>query len=1005
VKSDNWERLERVFFAALELAPTDRRTYLDQVCGGDVVFRDEVEAVLAAHAQEEVDELRRSGSQPVVPATPSLIGTRVGAYQLEALVGRGGMGEVYRARRVDDQYHQEVAVKLIRGGVAGRALAERFRLERQVLARLQHPNIATLLDGGITADSRNYLVMQYVDGVPLTEYADANRLSVRDRIQLVRTVCDTVQFAHANLVVHRDLKPTNILVTKDGQVKLLDFGIAKLLDPERLGVTAPSTEEILLLTPEHAAPEQIRGEQITTATDVYALGVLLYELLTGSRPFYGKSRDELHRAVLDLEPQRPSALAVAHRSPRDERVPPDPAVIAELRATRPESLTRQLRGDLDHIVLMALRKEPARRYASAGQLGEDLGRFLGGRPVMAQRDTFRYRAAKFLRRNRAAALLAALALTSLVGGLFGTTWQARRARIEAAQSAADRDRAERVSALLVDMFELSDPGTVRGQSITAREVLDRGVAGIERDFADQPQLQADLLTDVGRIYENLGLFDEASGFLERAVALQLTLHGEGHPRTAESLTALAHVRTEQASPDEAVAYAERAVVALRSGRDDGRAEALGRALVHLGEALRMRGDHEAAGEAYQNALVVFAETAPSNEVRRVEALYGLANSAHDLGQFERADSLLQETVRQYAGLREGPYPEHAVSLNNLAMIRMFRRRADEADSLLREALAIRREIYGASHPAVAETLTGLMQALSLQGRYREGMEVGLEAVAASDSALGPHHLNRAEVRQGLAFIFLQLNMGERAIEVLEQAARIYSTQLEEGDSRLVGNGIITGQAYASMGQWDRARERYAQTLAYSDSVLGPDHAYHAHILLEISRIDQDAGRLELAETEARESLGLTQRTLRADHRFALWATVVLARIRTESGRLSAADSLLTGVLQVQQQTIGDGHPETVLTLIALADVKIRLERHGEAETHARAAIGVLGDREPWSSGRAEAASILGAALAAQGRLEEARPLLERAVRDLSARRGVRRYQLNDAQARLRRFAG
>ncbi len=1011
MQPETWKKLESIFFSALDLGPEERGPYLDRACAGDPEFRAEIEAVLAAHALEEERGERQAGLEPGVRVTGSgsLVGTRIGAYRLEALIGRGGMGEVYRAQRVDAQYSQQVAVKVIRAGYAADEPARRFRVEREVLARLQHPNIATLLDGGVTEDGRPYLVMQYVDGVPITEYADAHRLSVRARLDLVQTVCEAVQFAHTNLIVHRDLKPTNILVTKSGQVRLLDFGIAKLLDPDRIGVTAPATEDLFLLTPEHAAPEQILGNRITTATDVYALGVLLYELLVGVRPFHATSRAELRHAVCELQPTRPSVALISGVTGAPPGSRKDTGAIANLRSTRPELLVRQLRGDLDQVVLMALRKEPERRYASAGQLGEDLARSLAGRPVIAQPDTFGYRAKKFVRRNRVAVGLTSLAAVSLLAGLLGTTWQARRARAEAVQAAADRDRAERLSGLLVDMFRLSDPSTVRGQSVTAREILDRGAAGIARDFADQPEVQADLLMEVGHIYENLGLFDEAGVHLERALELRRAAYEKSDPRVAESLTRLAQVRTKQERTEEAVTLAQSAVAILRRTSRDAPA-ALAHGLLSLGAALRVAGSPAEAGEAYVEAVTLLEAEASPDDARLAEAFFWWSDAAHSQGQFDQADSLLEKTIDRYTRLGNGPYPELGTALFNLAMIRTFRGRSAEAVTLLERALELQRQIYGPVHPSVAETLTGLMGALSLEGRFEEAAEIGIEALAVSDSAWGRDHTSSVEVRHGLAFILMQKDEGERAVQVLEEAAAILQAQPEPGRTRVIANGILLGQAYASMGQFDRARAQYLETLRRSDQLLGPEHAYRASILLELARLDIGDGQLDSGEARARESLALTERILRPNHRFATWARVVLARIRAARGELEAADSLLRAVLEVQQggaerrsHVSSQGLHVTALTLLALAEVETKLGRFAEAEAHARKALAALEKSYRAGPNVAEAKSVLGAALAAQGRSAEAEPLLRNAYRELSETRGAQPSQLRAAAERLQQF--
>ncbi|HEX7049937.1 MAG TPA: serine/threonine-protein kinase [Longimicrobiales bacterium] len=1002
---DAWERLQSAFFGALAVAPEEREAYLDRACAGDAEFRAEVNAVLAAHfTAGEPDGVTSADEVPRVPG--SMMGARIGAYRLEELLGRGGMGEVYRAQRVDEQYHREVAVKVVRSGLGADEVSRRFRIERQILANLQHPSIATLLEGGVTPDGQPYLVMEYVRGVPITEYADAHRLAVRERLRLFRTVCEAVQYAHRNLVVHRDLKPSNILVTAEGRVRLLDFGIAKLLDPEDAGAMAARTADTLVFTPGYAAPEQLQRQPITTATDVYALGVLLYELLTGARPFDASTPLEFYHAVCNREPSPPSAL-LETGSGRIRSAGTSAADVAAVRHTRPRDLARQLRGDLDHIVLMALRKEPERRYASAGQFAEDVTRFLDGRPVLARPDSVGYRLRRFIGRNRAAVTLASLAAASLVFGLLGTTWQARRARAEAVQAAADRDRAERLSALLVDMFRMSDPNSTRGETVTAREVLARGAERIADDFAGDPESQADLLAEVGRIYENLGLFDDASGQLERALELRRTVHGEAHPRVAESMTRLAELRIQQGREAEAVGLARTATAILREhGRAGEPHPALAEALLALGGALRLAGSPEAtseASEAYTEALSLLRRSANPDDARIAQALYGLAVAAHGQGEFDRADSLLERSIERYARLGGAPHPEMATSLNELGTLRMIRRRPAEAEPLFLRALALRRQIYGEAHPAVAQTLMGLARARSLLGRFADAVDVGEEAVAMADSVWGSDHPGAAEARLVLGFILLNVDEGERAVQLMEEANAVHRARYAPTHPLVFGTEITIAQAYASMGQFDRARTHLTGTLDRMDAVLGRDHPYRASVLLNFARLDLGAGRLDDAETNAQASLALTRRVLRPDHRFGLWARMVLAQVHMARGRLALADSLLRDLLETQRATVGARHPETALTLVRLADVETRLGRPANAEANARAALAIFESVRERGPSLAEARSVLGAALAAQGRVAEAEPLLRSALEALARARGATPSQVAAAEERLQRL--
>ena len=422
---EHWSRIEALFQAALKRPAHERSAFLHQACNGEPELLAELESLLASHEQAG-DFLVEPVLVDAEAVGESLSGRRIGAYQLLKEIGAGGIGLVYLAIRADDEYRKLVAVKLIKLGMDTRAIVRRFRHERQMLADLEHANIARLIDGGTTDDGRPYFVMEYVEGVPLDEYCDQHRLSVDERLKLFRTVCGAVHYAHQNLIVHRDLKPSNILVTADGIPKLLDFGIAKWLHPEPSVQTRTSTG-LRPMTPDYASPEQVRGETITTASDVYALGVLLYELLTGRHPYLTDDRwlPEVERLICEAEPERPSAMVSRAEGPR-------PAGWGGSLAT----LRRRLAGDLDNIVLMALRKEPARRYASAQEFSEDIRRHLDGLPVIARKDTLAYRASKFVRRNKAAVVAATLVFVSLLSGLAATTWEAYRAsqqRIRAEQ--------------------------------------------------------------------------------------------------------------------------------------------------------------------------------------------------------------------------------------------------------------------------------------------------------------------------------------------------------------------------------------------------------------------------------------------------------------------------------------------------------------------------------------------------------------------------------------------
>jgi serine/threonine protein kinase len=481
VTPDEWQRLKVVLDGALQQEAGNRAAYLQQACGGDAELLARAESLIVS-AEEPWTGLDGPASGLADEGSESRIGERIGAYEIVEVIAHGGMGTVYLGRRADEEFRKKVAIKLVKRGMDTDFVLRRFRTERQILASVEHPNIARLLDGGVTGDGQPYFVMEYVEGQPLLDYCDTRRLSTTQRLSLFLDVCSAVQFAHQKLVVHRDLKPANILVTPEGMLKLLDFGIAKVLDPQIAAATLQQTASVLrLMTPDYASPEQVRGEPITTASDVYSLGVLLYELLTGHRPYRLTSVDpvEVARIVCDRDPEKPSTVVM-----REEEVPaPDgkcsiavtPESVSRTREGEPRLLQRRLRGDLDNIVLTAMRKEPKERYASVEQLSQDIRRHLDGHPVIARKPTLGYRTGKFVRRNRVAAAAATLVLVSLLGGTGFSLREAAAARRERARAQRRFNDVRRLAGSFV--FEFHDaienlPGSTPARALVARRALE-----------------------------------------------------------------------------------------------------------------------------------------------------------------------------------------------------------------------------------------------------------------------------------------------------------------------------------------------------------------------------------------------------------------------------------------------------------------------------------------------------------------------------------------------------
>ncbi len=535
---DRWHQARALFDQLADLPAEQWRERLAEACGGDGELEREVLDLLRADADAEDPQRRIARGIDAMAADTGerLAGMRLGPFRLLEPIGRGGMGAVWLAERADGQFAQRVAIKLVRSQWDEAELHARFRLERQMLADLRHPNIASLIDGGVSADGKPWLALEYVDGADLRRYAERQRLDLRQRIALFLTVCSAVSHAHARLIVHRDLKPSNILVRDDGAVKLLDFGIAKLIDAPAAQATA-----LRAFTPEYAAPEQIRGEPVTTAVDIYTLGLLLYELLTGRGPYAldHATPSAYERAALEQTPTRPSQAVT-----RDAAEGAGAAELAAQRRLTPQRLRRELRGDLDAIVLKALRKEPEQRYASVQDLAADLRAWLQHRAVAARRGGWRYGAARFLRRHALAASMAAVAAAALCGGLGVALWQAQQARLQRDVAVAEAAKSRAVVDFMRGLFELADPDKARGEQVTARELLARGASGIRCGFERQPEVRAELLAAIADAQRGLGLYADALPLAEEASRLGRELGADAIHRSAElnrvrSLLALA----------------------------------------------------------------------------------------------------------------------------------------------------------------------------------------------------------------------------------------------------------------------------------------------------------------------------------------------------------------------------------------------------------------------------------------------------------------------------------
>ena len=548
-----WKQIETIIDKALTLSGSERTTYIKEACSGDDELIDEINQFLKAIEESERSRFLENVSADNKQLIQNLsaldddintIGTRVGSFQLIEKIGEGGMGAVYKAKRVDGQFSQLVAIKMLQRGIRTNNTIRRFRMEQEILASLKHPNIAQLYDGGITDTGIPYLVMEYIDGLPIDEFCNKKKKTVNERIDLFREVCLAVQYAHSNLVVHRDLKAQNIYVTDEGRVKVLDFGIAKLMDPDlsekTLLETGPGQK---FWTPQYAAPEQVKGDNVTTSVDLYALGVLLHKLLTDSYPLdlSNKSLAEVQKTITDAEPIQPSSSEFSGKT-------------ADLRQTTPTTLKKVLSGDLDALILKSIRKEPEYRYDSVSQLLEDIERYNSGLPIIARKGTVNYRIGKFYRRNRAAISLAAVVLiTFLLVSLFYTF----RITQERNQAEYEADRAKQVSDFVVNLFYGNHPDIAEGRELSAADLLEIGLESA--DTLSQPEIKADILDAIGRAYIGMGDFERATPILEEAFEVSSDFHGTRDVKPGIIMSTLSDLYRRKGDYQKAMTFSQNAL--------------------------------------------------------------------------------------------------------------------------------------------------------------------------------------------------------------------------------------------------------------------------------------------------------------------------------------------------------------------------------------------------------------------------------------------------------------
>lgn len=820
-----WQQIQTAFDQVIDSDKGDRAERLARVCGADLELRSSVESLLesdATNADPLLLAIGEAAESLLDEHQDRLIGTRIGPYRVASILGHGGMSTVYRGERDDSQYQQSVAIKVLLHAALHPRLRSRLHSERHILATLDHPLIARLIDSGELDDGTPYLVMEHVDGESIDVYCDSRTLFVRERLELFIQVCAAVQYAHRNLVVHRDIKASNIFVTGEGAPKLLDFGIAKLLAPESLSHTLPVTRlQERILTPENAAPEQVLGRSITTATDIYALGVLLYLILTGRSPYrlLSYSQLQLERAICMDDPVRPSQMVVSKLSGESDA---DRSRISDRRGLSPQRLRARLSGDLDAIVAMAMRKEPDRRYPSVEALADDLNRHLLGQPVRARHGDWRYNSAKFLRRHWLGAVTVGAVFVGLALYAGTMVWENRRIELAREATAQERDRAQQVSAFLVDVFSQADPFTAQGHEPTAKDLLDRGAAKITGNLSLQPEVRAQLLESIGLAYRRQGAAERAIPLFEQAVAIRRQERPLDNGRIAVALANLARALTDAGHLISAEAYLDQAVALSESG---GQSRPLETAdiLAQFGQfALDAKSDPARASELFGKALAIYRTTIGNQNLQAASTLNGLASTAVWMSDYALAERYQREALSIFQAIVGRNHPDNAVALATLGAILTQRGKYAEAEQVLNEALEIERNVFGADSPRIAAIEADLGILYDREGDTTRAIAATKTALQVTRDRRGPGHYLVGYYLDALANLYLKTNNLSAAETDARQALAVYAEALPARHLYIASTHQLLGEVLLRQGSLAAAEAELRAALEMNVELAGAD---------------------------------------------------------------------------------------------------------------------------------------------------------------------------------------
>ena len=879
------------------------------------------------------------------PAKKSTIGEIVSEkYKLLEELGSGGMGVVYKAEQIKP-VKRSVAFKIIKLGMDTRQVVARFETERQALAVMDHPNIAKVFDGGATDTGRPYFVMELVRGIPITNYCDKHKLTTRERLELFLHVCQAVQHAHQKGVIHRDLKPSNILVVvqEDKPIpKIIDFGIAKATEHSLTERTLFTEQGLLIGTPEYMSPEQaeMSGLDVDTRTDIYSLGVMLYELLVGVLPFDSKtlreaSYGEIQRIIREEEPPKASTRLSKLRDTQTS--------IAKHRQTDPTSLHRQLKGDLDWITMKAMAKDRTRRFASASELVTDIERHLNDEPILASSPSTTYRVKKYIKRHKTGVVAATLVLAALLIGTAGTTMGLLKARRAERVAKDEAQTATQISDFLVELFEVSDPSEARGNTITAREILDTGAEKIDLELKDKPLVRARLMNTIGEVYHSLGLYNDAQPLLEKGLAIREQSLDSDDPALAESLEGLGNLFWRKGEYEKARSLHKRALK-IREEAFGPEHDTVASSLNNLANIHHDSGDYESAKPLYERAVKIWEKTSGPEDTDLAIALNGLGLLLYKMGDYDGARPLYERSLSIYEKVQGPEHPDLTNPLLNLGMLLRAMGEHDKARSNFERCLKIEEKVFGPEHPHLATTLSNLAILHAITANFEAARPLFERVLAIDEKALGPYHPKVGSDVTNLGILNAQMGNFDVALQLLERGMAIKEKTLGPDHPRVANDINNLASLYRDMGDSKAARPLIERALAIREKTLGPEHPDVAISLNDLANVLVETEDYTGARPLFERALAIQEKAVGSEH--AAVATVLngFAKLLCETRMYEEARSKYERALAINEKALGVDHPEVAVSLMGLGELLYDTGKYVQAQPLLERALQIREDK-------------------------------------------------------------